>query len=204
VFAGWAHGWRTVTTAGPLLAHSVDVGLHVSPGDIGADNGDDELTAFTLGRATSAQYAYLTASYDLDTRLTNGRRVSVGVNGQFASDALPDTEQLSIGGLDAVRGYASEDGAYDSGVILRSEFGLMAEPFEQGILRARPFLFLDAGYGHDIGRDVTDEFASIGIGASMSIGAGGSADAVIGLPMIDGPANEAWEPRVQVTFNYRF
>ena len=204
VQVAWALDWRTVSSAGPLLAHSLDFGLRLSPGDIGADNSDEDLAAFTLGRATSARYAYLTGNYDLNTRLSNGRRITVGLNGQFASDALPDTEQLSIGGLDAVRGYASEDGSYDSGLILRTEIGLLASPFSRGILRAQPYAFLDGGIGHDIGFDQTDTFASVGIGASMTIGPGGSANAVIGMPLVDGPVNDAFEPRFQINFNYRF
>jgi hemolysin activation/secretion protein len=201
---GWGNDWRVPSAAGPLIAHSLDLTLHLSPGDIGANNGDDDLAAFTLGRATSARYAYLTANYNLNTRLADGRRVSLGVNGQLASDALPDTEQLGIGGLDAVRGYAAEDGAYDSGVILRSELGLLSSPWEQGIFSAQPFVFLDAGVGHDIGRDETDTFAGIGVGASLRIGTGGTANVALGVPLVDGPANDAGEPRFQINFNYRF
>jgi hemolysin activation/secretion protein len=201
---GWGHDWRSVTAAGPLLAHSLDVGLRLSPGDLGSNNSDDDLAAFTLGRATSARYAYVTAGYDLNTRLVNGRRVMLGLSGQFASDALPDTEQLSIGGLDAVRGYTGEDGSYDTGLILRSELGLTAQPWEQGIFSAQPFAFFDAGAGYDKGRDLSDTFASIGVGASLRIGLGGSANVVVGVPLVDGPQNDAGEPRLQINFNYRF
>lgn len=201
---GWAHDWRVPSAAGPLIAHDLNLQLHLSPGEIGDNNGDADLTAFTLGRATTARYAYMTADYGLNTRLVNGRRASLSLSGQFASDPLPDTEQLGIGGLDAVRGYAAEDGAYDTGLILRSELGLLDQPWEQGILSAQPFAFLDAGVGHDIGRDVSDTFLGIGVGATLRIGNGGSANLALGLPLVDGPANDAGEPSLQVNFNYRF
>lgn len=201
---GWSNQWRSDTPNGPFLRHEIEAAIHVSPGDIGDNNSDADLAAFSGGRATSASYAYLTGGYDVSWRLDNGRRLSVGIDGQISGEALPETEQLAVGGLEAVRGYTSEDGAYDRGLILRSQIGLTAQPVRRDWFAANPYAFFDAGFGRDLAQEEADLFAGVGVGATMGLGTNGSATLVLGVPLIDGPENEAGQPRVDFNVNVRF
>lgn len=204
IVIGYSTQWRSSRPGGPNLRHEIEGALHVSPGDLGDNNSDPDITAFTSGRVTSASYTFVTGGYDLNLRLGNGHRVTVGLDGQWTSDPLPDTEQLAIGGLEAVRGYASEDGAYDRGIILRSEYGLTDEPVTAGPFKVNPYLFADAAFGTSIAYDVTDTIAGAGIGASVGIGTFGSGSVVLGVPLIDGPANDAGDVRLHINVNFRF
>jgi hemolysin activation/secretion protein len=201
---GWSNQWRSSIPAGAFFRHEIEAAVHFSPGDIGSNNSDADLAAFSDGRATSANYAYLTGGYDISWRLESGRRISFGIDGQISGEALPETEQLAIGGLEAVRGYTSEDGAYDRGLIMRSEIGLSAQPIRRQWFAVNPYAFLDAGFGRDLAQDEADLFAGVGVGATMSLGPNGSATLVVGVPLIDGPENEAGQPRLDFNVNFRF
>ena len=88
--------------------------------------------------------------------------------------------------MQAVRGYASEDGAFDTGLILRSEYRFAR--YDAVRFRISPSLFADIGFGRDIGADVTARLASVGLAAAMGVGTNGSAAFVVAHTLRDGTA----------------
>ena len=205
LIVGWAHDWRGAPDAsGRSPRHSVDIALAVSPGDIGPRNSDADLTAYSQGRATDSSFVYLTGLYTHARLLPNGRSLNLTAQAQFSGDALPDTEQMALGGTEAVRGYGSSDGAFDSAVILRGQLGLTDAPLAFGPVQVGPYAFADIGVGLDSATDDSVTLAGIGLGAAMAIGASGSGSVVLGLPLLDGPDTDAGEPVLNLSFTYRF
>ncbi len=203
-FVGWNHSWRSTIVDGPSLRHAFEVAAHYSPGNLGPDNSDEDAYDYSLGRVTSATYAYLTGGYDLSTRVFSGRRLLSGIDFQFTGSPLPETDQLSIGGLEGVRGYSTEDGAYDRGIIWRNQISLLTAAYRQGPYSANPYVFFDAGSGLATWMDQPDYYAGVGIGSSFGFGPGGTAAIVIGLPLITQEGSEAFEPNFEFNLNYRF
>ena len=164
---GWSNQFSD-----PYGSTLIDARLKANIGAL--DHGSDaDWALFTGGRVTNAHY--LTAGLDI-TRLTNlplGMVWSSQLSALLASQALPDTERLGLGGFYAVRGYDGDDGAVDTGVIWRNELRLPSFPVlgAQGQVddRLSPFAFIDIGhgYGFDSANSVT--MASTGLGLDYAV-----------------------------------
>lgn len=163
---GASRFWR----GGDGAANSLDVRVVVNPGGVLPGNKGRIWSSQTNGRVDSAQYVYGVAEFTRATPLDaiavfKNFSLNTGITALLGGKALPDTEQLALGGVSATRGYSSSDGAVDAGIVLRNEFRL--PPFSLAQLLAgksgagksgagariqdslSPYAFLDFGYGHN-------------------------------------------------------
>lgn len=203
--AGWGGSWPQAgggSTAIDLRAVANRAGL--VPG-----NGTASWKSFSNGRVESANYAYLYGTVNRTTPLNRlpwlGTATwNVEFTGQFAGRALPETEQLAIGGLYATRGYTLNDGSVDAGFVLRNEarlppFALLghlagggADPVEDAV---SPFAFLDVAYGHNYnfavlqrtGERADTTLVGLGIGLDYALGQTLQAGMNAGVALTDGP-----------------
>jgi hemolysin activation/secretion protein len=125
----------------------IDLLLHISPGDLGADRKPQALL-FSKGRVSDVRYAYLGLTANRSTRLPFGLTWTAQVIGQYAPRALQNTEQMGIGGQSLVRGYVLDDGSYDQALILRDELRAPPVNLSLGPIadQISSFVFVDAGW----------------------------------------------------------
>jgi hemolysin activation/secretion protein len=169
LYVGWSAAWSD-----PFGKNALALTFHDSPGDVNRFNDRAALTTFTNGRVINGDYQYLNAQFSRTTRLPARWTLNSAIIVQYADAALPDTEQMGVGGSDLVRGYTLDDGAYDSAVVFRNElrppaFQLSTSHWPVGD-EISPFAFVDAGYGT---QRVTRQHlhpASIGLGADDQLG----------------------------------
>jgi Haemolysin secretion/activation protein ShlB/FhaC/HecB len=93
---------------------------------VNAHNDADAFSLFSNGRITSGDYAYAAAQFTRTTRLPGQWTLVISLIGQYADHALPDTEQMGVGGADLVRGYTLDEGSYDSGIVARNDLAFLA------------------------------------------------------------------------------
>jgi hemolysin activation/secretion protein len=169
VYVSWAYAWTD--PSGKTL---INVTAHDSPGGLTSLNAGRALAIFTNGRVTQGQYQYLNAQLSRTTRLPGRWTVSNVLIAQYANHALPDTEQIGVGGADLVRGYTLDDGAYDNAVVSRNEIRapLISIPIRLSRLQSQlsPFAFVDAGYGSGSAAHKDIRTASTGVGADVQFG----------------------------------
>lgn len=160
---GWDRSWsdRLGATALSLIGK-------VNPGGVMANNDDAGWTAFSNGRVRKARYAYVTGVANRSTDLGGGISLTNELTVQFAAQALPDTEQIALGGLYAVRGYDLGNGAADRGIILRNELRLPGVPLVRDDV-LQPFAFVDGAVGKDIGARRDLFLAGTGLGVDYRV-----------------------------------
>lgn len=211
---GWANQFQAVGTT------AVDLRLVANPGGVVGGNDSATWSLYTNGRVSDAQYVYGTGSIDQSTPLAalvpglEGFTLRNTLTVQIAGQALPDTEQLAIGGYYAARGYTLSDGSVDAGFALRNElrlpaFPVLSRPGGPDWLKgvgdaASPYLFLDVAHGHNYG--LTGALAALNADTTlMGLGAGldyvlarnVQAGVVAGVALTDGPVTEAGDVTVQ-------
>lgn len=165
MLVGASRFWR----GGDGATNSLDLRVVVNPGGVLPGNRGRIWSAQTNGRVDSAHYIYglveFSRSTPLDTvTLLKDFSVNTSLTALFGGRSLPDTEQLSLGGVAATRGYSSSDGAVDAGLVLRNElrlptfsllkvFGdkLNGESGPRVQDNLSPYVFADFGYGHNFG-----------------------------------------------------
>ena len=104
--------------------------LYLSPGGLSAHNHD---SAYAPGpeqagrTGATANYVYFRVQLDRLTRLPGGAAWAVRAIGQVANRNLLDTEQVSVGGADLLRGYNPSEVSGDEGIVVSNE--LRAPPF---------------------------------------------------------------------------
>ena len=193
LYAGWANHWSDARGR-----TDIETTLHFSPGGLTNANSSDALGAFSKGRVTNATYAYADLTLDRLINLGKGLSLHAALSAQTATGALPDTEQLAVGGSSAVRAYTSDDGSYDFAVISRNEFHLPTMDTPQAkktLIALSPFAFLDAGYGSDVhGPGVT--LASTGVGADFAFGSHATASVTAGCALIKAVSTKTGDCRV--------
>ena len=141
----------------------LDMVAHLSPGGMNSGNSSRTYVQYSDGRETTARYAYLLAAYEgngrLGTHLTWHSQATV----QLSTAALPFTEQSPLGGLAYVRGYKLFDGSVDDAAIVRQEIGVYRKA---GLA---PYLFVDAGWGLDIGAKHHLVLGAVGMGVTLPL-----------------------------------
>ncbi len=183
---GWNASWSG------KLSGSFGITLHGSPGGIGANNSDAAFSAYSQGRVTNATYGYVDVDAALRRDLAHGFALSAAFTGQAVSGPLPDTEQAALGGLDAVRGYSSDDGSYDNLALLRSELLFPQADLSKGghIISVVPYVFADVGIGSAVaGASVSA--ASAGIGSRIAIGRSFTGEVALARSFIGAPTTPA-------------
>lgn len=160
----------------PYGRTSIDARVKANPGGVVSKNTAADWTSFTGGRVDDD--TYVTAGVDISrmTDLTHGFGWASQLSALIAGQALPDSERLSLGGFYAVRGYGSEDGAADAGLVWRNELRLPTyAPLTRAGMGVRdglsPFLFVDLGHGYDFAVKDHTTLAATGVGFDYNIGA---------------------------------
>ncbi len=199
-FAGWSAGWTDADGR-----TDADATVHVSPGGLSPGDRNLAYQAFTQGRVRRADYTYVNADLNRSSVLPWGLLLSNALSAQVAGVALPDSERIALGGVQSVRGYTLDDGAYDDGVILRNELRLKgAALFENGVMTLdRPFLVGDIGTARDEAARRDRTLSSVGFGWSAKVKAAGLSLSVSD-PLVSGPATHAdrWRADVRLTATY--
>jgi hemolysin activation/secretion protein len=157
---------------------ALDLTLHVSPGGLNTANTDAAFLAFSKGRFTDARYAYIGGDLTRSTRLPklfglSGFTLNDTLIGQYAAAALPQTEQMGLGGQSLVRGYTLDDGAFDSAIISRNElrtptFSMLSRMHLAD--QVAPYAFIDTGFGRDQYTGAVEHMASGGLAADYQLG----------------------------------
>lgn len=212
IIAGWNVSWLRPGGG----ASAIDLRLVANPGGGVADNTDLAWSLFTNGRVTSAQYFYAYGTFNQTTPLpalagVSGLVWTTAFTGLAAGQALPDTEQLAIGGFYATRGYTLDDGSVDTGFVLRNELRLPAfpvlgrlglkDPLGPGLVQDAlvPFGFLDVAYGHNfnlngvnsLGQGPNTTLVGIGAGLDYALPGHWQMSGVVGVALTDGPSTPA-------------
>jgi len=167
---GWAGSFSD-----PYGNTVIDARIKANPGGVVGGNTDADWAAFTGGRVTDA--TYVTGGIDISrtTILPHGFFWVSQFSGLIASQALPDTERLGLGGFYAVRGYDNDDGDADTGLVWRNELRL---PTFSPLANAgtglsdslSPFVFADFGHGYDFAAHDHATLASTGLGLDYAVG----------------------------------
>ncbi|MBN9019185.1 MAG: ShlB/FhaC/HecB family hemolysin secretion/activation protein [Rhizobiales bacterium] len=202
-------GW-SIERSDALGATSVDLRFVTNPGGVMGGNNDTAWTAFSAGRVTDVSYSYGLVDISRTTRLPLGLSWVSQFNGLIAGQALPDTEQLALGGLYATRGYTLDDGAADTGLVWRNEVHapvalLSALGVKDVADTLSPFAFFDVGWGRAYGYEgwlgtVPDQdftLAGVGLGLDYQLARNFSASLVGGVALSDAAYTEAGDVNVQ-------
>lgn len=210
---GWAH-----TLSDDYGRTGWDVRMIANPGGVLGGNDAATWSTFTNGRVANVQYVYGLATLSRVTSLPAGFSWVTQITGMAASQALPDTEQLALGGLYATRGYRLDDGAVDAGLVIRNELRLPSVSvlgrMENAVLAdsLSPFVFFDYGHGRINGFDTPFfavptrnlTLAGTGAGFDYRIGANVNASLVLGYALRDAQLTRAgdWNVQGRVTLTY--
>lgn len=217
LIAGWAGTWQP--SAGGST--SIDLRLVANPGGVVGGNNSGAWSLYSNGRVTDINYVYGLGTLTQVTPLNvvpalAGWSWNVSLTGQVAGQALPDTEQLAIGGYYGTRGYTLDDGSVDTGFVLRNELrlpsfaalgrlGLKAPPIGAVQDALSPYLFADIGYGHNFNLDTLQSITEsadtilvgIGTGIDYVLADNIRAGAVAGVALTDGPSTERGTVTIQ-------
>jgi hemolysin activation/secretion protein len=202
-YGGWSDAWSDIAGRS-----AVNLTVYGSPGDLNSRNGANAFTVFSNGRVTSGEYVYVNAQFSRTTRLPDGWTLVNNLIGQYSGRALPDTEQMGVGGPDLVRGYTLDDGSYDSGIVSRNELRTptyrLLELGGVGADQLSPYAFVDAGYGASRGVKVDVHPASVGVGADNQLSSHFSASITIARALADGLRTCAgdWLAQTRVTLTF--
>ena len=158
----------------------------LSPGGMTPANDDVDFQPSGFDRSglpgARARYAYSRTSLTRQIQLSEHLGLVMRASGQIASGTLLASEQLSIAGVDTVRGYREFGRAGSHGVVLGGELRgpplALLSRFGQGLPEdtLKPHAFLDAGHGWNpvasSAAPARQRTASFGIGAQYDIGRG--------------------------------
>lgn len=201
----FAIGWSN-TIADPLGQTALDLRLVVNPGSTVSDSSDAAWSSYSNGRVTDASYAYGVVNLTRRTDLPRGFSWIGGVTGVLSDTALPDTEQLALGGSAGSRAYGFSSVAVDRGVIFRNELRLPTEnpPLGNLALGLSPYLFADAAWGENLSTKASSKLVSLGVGLDAAIGENLTAGVTAGRAMTDAGSVQAGDWTVLGTVNVRF
>lgn len=129
---------------------------------------------------THYQFSRLTLNAGAALPLSEATELALQYTGQYARNALPGAEQLYLGGMGSIRGYAENLTFGDRGHLLRMELRHALSRFD-GALRLLPFVHLDGGSVRQIGgSDITLTSAGVGVRAQAG---GWTLDTALSAPL---------------------
>lgn len=196
---GYSKSWASNTGSLTFAAN-----LHVSPGDPGSRR-SAQLAAFTNGRTKDDRFSYGTLDLSGQKRLPWGLGYAGQLTLQMSRSALPLPAQLGLGGDGLVRGYTPDEGAFDTGALSRNELRLPAIALPQGTRgQMAPYVFVDAGWGHDNVTRADTFLASTGLGGDYRLGSHFSFGANSAWALRNGQRTRAGDWRVQLRSTVTF
>lgn len=196
VFAGWSN---TIADDGGHTALGVE--LHLSPGGLTSDNSDVAFSDYSATRVDSARYGYLDLELARRTHLPFDLSLDNELSVRLATGPLIGTEQMSLGGNAAVRGYLPDDGAFDAGAVLRNTLRLPPLRWHGAVT---PFVLADFGMGGDLSNGDATLFASIGAGAEFSLAGQFDGTLSAAMALTDREATKAGDVNVSVQIGGRY
>lgn len=184
-----------------------------APGGLTDRNAD---RFFTISRGgAKASYVYGRANANHSIRLDNvkrGLRWALRFQGQYSSETLLGSEQMSGGGTYAVRGYEEDEAYGDNGVLLAQELRLppwtKALGGARGVLSVQAFVFQD--YAHlwnvnPLPGESGIDLHSVGAGFDAGLGRRASLRAAYGWQLRDtGNNNDGDSGRLHLSANVSF
>ncbi len=195
---GWADQWTD-----SVGSNAFDLEVRDNPGSVLGGNTDAAWNLFSAGRVTSTNYAYVSLTADRSTTLGSGFAWNIHLSGLWADQALPDTEQLSMGGLYGARSFTLDDGVADRGLFVRNELRLPNVSLLDGAVAGgddlSPFFYVDYGTGHQFHLAVPDtSLVGVGLGADYRLSNFLSANIAGGNALTDGVRTHSGDWNVQV------
>lgn len=146
----------------------------------------------------------------LDLGLASGG-ISLKLNAQTASDALPPALQKGLGGQFGIRGYEENEGLGDRALLLNLEYRFDAQSGSLLGLEGnfQKLAFYDFGYSKFISlpgaSSDSSNLQSFGAGMIGSLGSNTDFTLQVGVPTDDGPdGTEKLQPRAHFGLNIRF
>ena len=197
---GWNGRWSD-----NLGTNTLDVRFKSNPGGILTGNNSLAWSAFTNGRVTDVRTNLVTLEYGRVTPLPKSLSLKSEVSVLASSKPLPDTERIGLGGIHAVRGYVTEDGAVDQAVILRNSLYVSMPSMPSwmpGTLA--PFLLADVGWGRDLFSRRDSTLSSVGAGFDFAVGQNFNSKLLIARALADGLHTSAgsWRVSLQASASY--
>jgi len=197
---GWNGRWSD-----NLGANTLDVRFKSNPGGILSGNNSLAWSAFTNGRVTDVQTNLVTLEFGRVTPLPKGLSLKSEVFVLASSKPLPDTERIGLGGVQAVRGYVTEDGAVDQAMILRNSLYVSMPSMPSwmpGTLA--PFLLADVGWGRDLFSRRDSTLSSVGAGLDFAAGSNFNSKLLAARALTDGlhTAAGSWRVSLQASVSY--
>ena len=203
-------GW-SVTRSDAWGTTSLDVKLLGNPGGVLGGNTAANWIDYSAGRVTDVTYVYGVGQFSRMTRLPGGFTWVSDVSGTAAGQSLPDTEQLSLGGLYATRAYTLDDATVDTGFVWRNELRMPAFPLLSTLVDARltdavsPYAFFDVswgrlyGYESALGAIANEDYglAGVGIGVDYTLARNFTATLVGGVALSDAIYTKAGDVSLQ-------
>jgi len=164
------------------------------------------------GRAVDASENFLHLNLDLHyTRvLRRDWQIASRFAGQLADSSLVTNEQFSLGGMSNIRGYYVSEAVGDDGFVSSLElrtpnFGSSLGTF---LDEMRLFAFSDAGYARvrapTTGQTDTFRLISVGGGIRFDLSNLVTGEALIGVPLRNGPTSDTGDPRYSFTIRGEF
>ncbi|MDQ1231597.1 hemolysin activation/secretion protein [Sphingomonas sp. SORGH_AS 879] len=195
---GWSRDWFGNGEQG-----SANIAVHVSPGGSAA-----ELAAITNGRTRNSRFGYVTFDLRHVQRLTRDLSLTQSATLQYAKSALPLSTQIGLGGDGLARGYTTDDGAFDTGFVLRNDLNLpvtslFAKGGPNGDVLA-PRVFFDLAYGLDRITHQSSTLVSAGLGGDYRMGRAFTLGVDGGWALTNGLRSRAGSPRVQARASLSF
>ncbi|MGJ4932512.1 ShlB/FhaC/HecB family hemolysin secretion/activation protein [Bradyrhizobium sp. HKCCYLS2038] len=196
--AQWLIGWTGRWTDG-LGSNSFEIRLKSNPGGVLGHNTAADWSLFTNGRVSDVRTTFATLSYNRITPLADWS-LKTDVLALVAARPLPDTERIGLGGNDLVRGYVTEDGTVDQGIVMRNSlylpsFSPSRRPGFNDTLA--PFLLADVGWGRDVFFNRSTSLSSIGLGFDYRIGPNFSSTVTAATALSPGPDTPSGAWRIQ-------
>jgi hemolysin activation/secretion protein len=181
--------------------HFTELNLTGTLGLRGLGSGENEFN--NRRYKAHGNFFHLRADLSHTFDLANGSQLFGKLQGQLASGALINSEQMSGGGLGNARGYLESEALGDNGIFATFEYrtpSFIGSEDENG-RRAnewRLHVFVDGGilgiYDALPGQDSTSTFASVGIGTRIKYASHYNGSLDLALPLIDEGRTDAFDP----------
>ncbi|MGJ4951472.1 ShlB/FhaC/HecB family hemolysin secretion/activation protein [Bradyrhizobium sp. HKCCYLS20291] len=203
--AQWLIGWNGRWSDG-LGSNSLDIRLKSNPGGVLGHNTAADWSLFTNGRINDVRTTFVTIGFNRVTPIADWS-LKTDVLALVATKPLPDTERIGLGGSDLVRGYVTEDGTVDKGVVMRNSLYLPSfSPSRQPKFSdtMSPFLLADFGCGRDVFFNRSTTLSSVGLGFDYRIGSNFSSTVSVAAALRPGPdtASGAWRLQLRAVLNF--
>ena len=202
-------GWSD-TIADRMGETAIDLSLVASAGGLIPNSDDAAWSAYTSGRVTSASYTYGVLNLTRRTTLPqilgqDGYSWDSQFTGLLAGTALPETEQLALGGLTGSRGYSFSDVSVDRGFVWSNDLRLPTLKAPEGLnASVSPYLFADVAWGEDLSTKATSTLVSLGVGADVTFTDNLTGGLTIGRAMTDTGATNSGDWAVNASIKASF